>query len=136
MEHKINKLEQYTSIKEKLKNNLKLTYEDKIFMKRYELEKLKEEEKQDKEKKRNKRIKNINRILNVEIEKKYNETDNENIDIKLASLFLYALENSDELFQQIDLESYVERTKRGSIIRKETKENKLGEINNGNTTHS
>lgn len=128
------KIEQYKRLKELSKSG-KVTSKDKIFMREYELEKLKEQEKKEAIERKKKKIRNINRIVNVEVEKIYNETKDEIIDIKIASLFLYALENSEELFKQIDLDSYVEDNSRGSIARKGSLKNGLGENKNGDTTH-
>ncbi|MBC2857025.1 hypothetical protein H3N56_11335 [Cetobacterium sp. 2A] len=125
---KENRKLKYIELKKLLSENKKISMKDKIFMRVFELEKLKIEEKELEKKNRLKRIKNINKVINLEIEKEFSESGDETLDIKIASLFLYALDNSEELYSKIDFSKYVEYSKRGVMNRKVLEQKNTAQI--------
>lgn len=139
MEQKITKkesrTEEYTRLRE-LSKTQKLNSKEKIFIKSFELEKLKEDEKKEADKRKKNMIKGINKIINVEIDKKYIESKDKNLDLKITSVLLYALENFDDLLGMVSVDEYIERNRRGGIVRK-NRLKKIGENENGNnSSHS
>lgn len=121
-----NKVDEYLKLKE-ISKTRKLTSKEKIIIKTFELDKLKEEEKEATEKQKKVIIKGINRVVNQEIEKKYNEIEDPELDLKIASILIYIIENYKEYVELVNKEEYVERNKRGGIIRKIKEKKELGE---------
>ncbi|MEG0515515.1 hypothetical protein [Cetobacterium sp.] len=123
----INKLtekeKKYNEILDKRGKKIKLTHEEKIFLKQIEIDKLKEEAKEVEKKKKNSWVRQIVKVIKEDLEKYYGEEEN---DIKIASLIIYALENYDEFIEKVDETKYVKRNKRGLV--KLTKDNERNEV--------
>lgn len=123
----INKLtekeKKINEILDKRGKKIKLTHEEKIFLKQMEIDKLKEEAKEVEKKKKNSWVRQIVKVIKEDIEKYYGEEEN---DIKIASLILYALENYDELIEKVDETKYIKRNKRGLV--KIAKDNEKNEV--------
>ena len=67
-------------------------------------------------------VRQIVKVIKEDLEKYYGEEEN---DIKIASLIIYALENYDEFIEKVDETKYVKRNKRGLV--KLTKDNERNE---------
>ena len=113
------KEKKYKEILEKKTNKKRLSVEEKIFLKEMELTNLRSTLSEQVRKEKGTWTKKIFRILKPEIERFYDKEE-ENLDLKIASLIIKTLENYEEEVDSINIEEYfVKNKKRWIKIKKE-----------------
>lgn len=113
------KEKKHQEILEKKSNKKRLSVEDRIFLKEMELSDLRSTLSEQVKKEKGAWTKKIFRILKPEIERLYDKEE-ENLDLKIASLMIKTLENYEEVADSINIEEYfVKNKKRWVKIQKE-----------------
>lgn len=113
------KEKKYQEILEKKANKKRLSVEEKIFLKEMELTTLRSTLSEQVRKEKGAWTKKIFRILKPEIERIYDKEE-ENLDLKIASLIMKTLESFEEVADSINIEEYfVKNKKRWVKIKKE-----------------
>lgn len=109
----------YQEILEKKANKKRLSVEDKIFLKEMELSDLRSTLSEQVKKEKGAWTKKIFRILKPEIERFYDKEE-ENLDLKIASLIIKTLESFEEVDDSINIEEYFMKNKKRWVrIKKE-----------------
>lgn len=113
------KEKKYQEILEKKANKKRLSVEEKIFLKEMELTNLRSTLSEQLKKEKGAWSKKIFRILKPEIERLYDKEE-ENLDLKIASLMIKTLESYEEVADTINIEEYfIKNKKRWARIKKE-----------------
>lgn len=109
----------YQEILDKKASKKRLSVEDKIFLKEMELSDLRSTLSEQVKKEKGAWTKKIFRILKPELDRLYDKEE-ENLDLKIASLIIKTLENYEEVSDSINIEEYfIKNKKRWVRIKKE-----------------
>ena len=107
------KEKRYQEIQEKRAKKKKLSFEDRIFLKEMELSDLKIARMEQFRKDKAKWLLSISNVVKPELEKAYDK-DIEDLDLKIAAVLLYSIENYKEILEKIE---YTGRNCRGKVMR-------------------
>ena len=110
------KEKRYQEIQEKRAKKKKLSFEDRIFLKEMELSDLKIARMEQFRKDKAKWLLSISNVVKPELEKAYDK-DIEDLDLKIAAVLLYSIENYEEILEKIDFTEYTGRNCRGKVMR-------------------
>lgn len=110
------KEKRYQEIQEKRAKKKKLSFEDRIFLKEMELSDLKIARMEQLRKDKAKWLLSIGNVVKPELEKAYDK-DIEDLDLKIAAVILYSIENYKEILENIDFTEYTGRNCRGKVMR-------------------
>ena len=110
------KEKRYQEIQEKRAKRKKLTFEDRIFLKEMELSDLKIAHLEHLRKDKTQWITSIGNIIKPELEKVY-DREIMDLDLKIAAVLLYSIENYKEILKKIDFTKYTGRNCRGKVMR-------------------
>lgn len=110
------KEKRYQEIQEKRAKKKKLSFEDRIFLKEMELSDLKIARLEKLRKDKAKWLISIGNVVKPELEKVYDK-DIEDLDLKIAAVLLYSIENYKEILEKIDFTEYTGRNCRGKVMR-------------------
>lgn len=110
------KEKRYQEIQEKRAKKKKLSFEDRIFLKEMELSDLKIARLEQLRKDKAKWLISIGNVVKPELEKAYDK-DIEDLDLKIAAVLLYSIENYKEILEKIDFTEYTGRNCRGKVMR-------------------
>ena len=110
------KEKRYQEIQEKRAKKKKLSFEDRIFLKEMELSDLKIARMEQLRKDKAKWLISIGNVVKPELEKAYDK-DIEDLDLKIAAVLLYSIENYKEILEKIDFAEYTGRNCRGKVMR-------------------
>lgn len=110
------KEKKYHEIQEKRAQRKKLTFEERIFLKEMELSDLKIARLEQLRKDKAAWITSIGKIIKPELEKVYDK-DIEDLDLKIAAVLLYSIENYKKILEDIDFTKYTARNSRGKIMK-------------------
>lgn len=110
------KEKKYQEIQEKRAKKKKLSFEDRIFLKEMELSDLKIARLEKLRKDKAKWLVSIGNVVKPELEKVYDK-DIEDLDLKIAAVLLYSIENYKEILEKIDFTEYTGRNCRGKVMR-------------------
>lgn len=110
------KEKRYQEIQEKRAKKKKLSFEDRIFLKEMELSDLKIARMEQFRKDKAKWLLSISNVVKPELEKAYDK-DIEDLDLKIAAVLLYSIENYKEILEKIDFTEYTGRNCRRKVMR-------------------
>ena len=110
------KEKRYQEIQEKRAKKKKLSFEDRIFLKEMELSDLKIARLEKLRKDKAKWLISIGNVVKPELEKAYDK-DIEDLDLKIAAVLLYSIENYKEILEKINFTEYTGRNCRGKVMR-------------------
>ena len=110
------KEKRYQEIQEKRAKKKKLSFEDRIFLKEMELSDLKIARLEQLRKDKAKWLLSIGNVVKPELEKAYDK-DIEDLDLKIAAVILYSIENYKEILEKRDFTEYTGRNCRGKVMR-------------------